>query len=103
MIHLLISQAIAPLVHVSAWVAGNGIPDPGTGVAPPGSGGIVTILKWGAWVVFAVCVGGALFAGGAMAISRRRGDGGEHLTNLGWVFLGSIVAGSASGLVAGVL
>jgi hypothetical protein len=96
-------QAIDTIGQLAFNFVSNGIPDPGAGEAPPGSAGVLTILRWGAWIVFAVCVGGALFAGGTMAISRRRGEGGEHLTNLGWVLAGAIVAGSASGFVAGVL
>jgi hypothetical protein len=34
------------------------VPDPGQGVAPPGSGKLLTILQWTAWGVFALCVAG---------------------------------------------
>lgn len=79
------------------------VPDPGQGTAPPGSGGITTILSWAAWVVFALCVVGVLSVAGAMAVAHRRGSGGEHASSLGWVLGACIVAGSASAIVGGVL
>jgi hypothetical protein len=94
---------LATLAHAFDIAAGaattSGIPDPGRGVAPPGSDGVLTIIKWTAWVAFGVCVLGVIIAGAMMAISSRRGEGGEHMSRLGWVFGGAIVIGSASGLV----
>jgi len=79
------------------------VPDPGRGSQPPGSGGIVTIIKWAAWIGLAVCVLGVIIAGASMAFASRRGDGGEHMSKLGWVLGGCIVIGSASGLVGALL
>lgn len=79
------------------------VPNPGQGSKPPGSEGLVTILKWAAWVGLAVCVLGVIIAGAMMAISSRRGEGGEHMSRLGWVLGGCIVIGSASGLVGALL
>jgi len=79
------------------------VPDPGRGSQPPGSGGIVTIIKWAAWIGLAVCVLGVIIAGASMAVASRRGDGGEHMSKLGWVLGGCIIIGSASGLVGAVL
>ena len=80
-----------------------GIPDPGSGTAPPGSEGLLAILSWAAWIAFGICVLGVIIAGGAMAIGNRRGEGGEHATRLGWVLAGSIVIGSASALVGALV
>lgn len=79
------------------------VPDPGSGIAPPGSEGLITILRWVAWIAFAVCVAGVMIAGAAMALGNRRGEGGEHAARLGWVLAGAIVIGSASGLVGALI
>lgn len=91
MLHATISSIIAA------------VPDPGRGSQPPGSGGLVTIIKWAAWIGLAVCVLGVIIAGASMAVASRRGDGGEHMSKLGWVLGGCIIIGSASGLVGAVL
>lgn len=79
------------------------VPNPGQGSQPPGTEGFQTILKWAAWVGLAVCVLGVIIAGGSMAVSSRRGEGGEHMSKLGWVLGGCIIIGAASGLVGAVL
>jgi len=79
------------------------VPDPGKGEAPPGSDGLVTILKWVFYIASAMCVLGVLIAGGMMAVSVQRGSGGEHVSRLGWALGGCIVIGAASGLVAALL
>ena len=75
------------------------VPNPGQGEAPPGSGGFLMFLKWGAWIVFGLAVLGVLITAGAMMINHHRGQGGQHLAALGWVCGGSVVAASASGIV----
>jgi hypothetical protein len=75
------------------------IPNPGTGEAPPGSEGALTILKWLAWTVFGLAVAGILITAGTMMVNNRRGEGGEHAARLAWVCGGCILAGSASGVV----
>jgi hypothetical protein len=77
--------------------------DPGEGVAPPGSEGIVTIVQWVAWVVLAVCVMGVLLVGGRMALAHRRGEGAGYAAELGFVLGGAILVGSASGLIAALV
>lgn len=39
--------------------------DPGPGEPPPGSDGVVTVVKWIAWIVFALAVIGVLVTAGA--------------------------------------
>jgi peptidoglycan/LPS O-acetylase OafA/YrhL len=82
---------------------GNGVPNPGTGQAPPGSEGFLTIIRWGAWLAFGICVLGVILAGAMMAIASRRGEGQEHGARLMWVLAGAIVIGSASGLVGALV
>jgi hypothetical protein len=77
--------------------------NPGQGQAPPGSGGVTTIVGWAAWVAVAVCVVGVLIAGISMAIEHRRGGGGESVAKLGWVMGACVVIGSASGLVTALV
>ena len=45
------------------------VPDPGQGVAPPGSENLLEVLQWAAWIAFGVCVLGFVIAGAAMAAS----------------------------------
>jgi hypothetical protein len=79
------------------------VPDPGSGTKPPGADGVDTILAWAAWMAFAICVLGVIIAGATMAIQHRRGEGGESMARLGWVFGGCIVIGSASALVGALV
>lgn len=79
------------------------VPDPGKGEAPPGSDGLVTILRWVFYIASAMCVLGVLIAGGMMAVSVQRGSGGEHVSRLGWALGGCIVIGAASALVGALL
>ncbi|RJK92539.1 hypothetical protein D5H78_18865 [Vallicoccus soli] len=79
-----------------------GVPDPGTGVAPPGSEGFLTILQWAANIGLGLGVLGVIVAGAMMAVASRRGEGQEHGSRLMWVLAGCIVIGSASGLVTAV-
>lgn len=81
----------------------HAVPDPGRGEAPPGSAGLVTILRWVFYIASAMCVLGVLVAGGMMAISVRHGSGGEHVSRLGWALGGCIIIGSASALVSALL
>lgn len=79
------------------------IPNPGQGTAPPGGAKILTILKWLAWGVFAVCVAGVLLNGAKLAVAHQRGHGGgEQTSGLAWTLIGAIVAGSAAALVGAV-
>lgn len=73
--------------------------DPGPGEPPPGSDGVITIVKWVAWVVFALAVIGVLVTAGTMALNNRRGQGGEHAAALGWTCASCVLASAASGIV----
>ena len=94
-----ISQTVNQTVTVLA------VPDPGAGTAPPGSEGILKILRWAAWLATGACVLGLLIAGAgmAMAASGHGRGGSEHATRLGWVCGGCIVIGAASGIVAALV
>jgi hypothetical protein len=76
------------------------IPDPGTGVAPPGSAQFLTILQWGAWAVFALCVAGVLVSAAKLAVSHSQGGyGGQQQTSLVWTLAACVIAGSSSAIV----
>lgn len=79
------------------------VPNPGTGTAPPGSEGLLTILRWIAWIVFALAVVGILICAGTMMVSNRRGEGGEHAARLSWVLGGCVLASVASGVVGALV
>lgn len=79
------------------------IPDPGQGVAPPGSAGLLVILAWVAWAVFAVIVGGVLVQAGKMVMSNRRGEGIEVTGGLIVALVAAVIAGSAASIVTAVL
>jgi hypothetical protein len=77
------------------------VPDPGQGVAPPGSAKLLTILQWTAWGVFALCVAGVLLSAAKLAHAHNQGYGGanQHTTNLVWTLVASVIAGSAAAIV----
>lgn len=75
------------------------VPDPGTGSAPPGAEGFISILEWVKWVALGICVVGLMVAGATMAIQSRRGEGGEHLGKLGMVLAGVVVISAATSLI----
>lgn len=79
------------------------VPDPGSGKKPPGADRLTELLSWAAWIAFGVCVLGVIVAGGAMALGSRRGEGGEHMSRLGWALGGCIVIGAASSLVGALV
>lgn len=80
-----------------------GVPDPGTGTEPPGMGGLLKILKWVAWVVSGICVVGVLMVAGRMAVMHNRGEGGQHLTGIGYVLGACVLVGAASALVGALV
>jgi hypothetical protein len=77
------------------------VPNPGQGIAPPGSGKLLTILQWTAWGVFALCVAGILISAAKLAHSHNQGYGGanQHTTNLVWTLVASVIAGSTAAIV----
>ncbi|WP_379871845.1 hypothetical protein [Marinactinospora rubrisoli] len=78
----------------------GGVPDPGSGQAPPGSEGFIAILGWAKWVALGICVLGLMVAGATMAIQSRRGEGGEHMGKIGMVLAGVIIISAATSLVS---
>ena len=79
--------------------------NPGQGVAPPGSDKLLTILRWTAWGVFAICVAGVLTSGARLAIAHNQGYGGghQHAMGLVWSLLGAVIAGSLAASIVTVL
>lgn len=75
-------------------------PDPSKGGGnPPGWDKLTTVLHWVFQVVTVLCVAGVLIVGGRMAVTYRRGDGGEHMGGLAAVMFACVLVGSASALV----
>ena len=62
---------MTPSTHLISKVVLIDVVSPGTGVQPPGTQGIVTVMGYVAWVVCALCVTGVLLVAGRMA--KRRG------------------------------
>ena len=87
---------LAALYNI-VWVVAA--PDPGAGSAPPGSGNFLKILGWAKWVASGIGVLGLILVGAAMAISHRRGTGGEHGSAFGWVLAGCLLIASAAPIV----
>jgi hypothetical protein len=89
---------------VAAPSALAGVPDPGQGLAPPGSAQLLTVLKYLSWGVSLACVAGVLIVAAKMAVAHGRGGGGgEHAASLGWVLGAAVIAGSASALIGAVI
>lgn len=93
-----VAHRVLAAVQAAAPAPRDGVPVP-VATAPPGADKIDKVLGWGLWVAIAVAVGGVLVVAGKMAISHRRGEGGEHASGLGWVLVACILMGSASGIV----
>lgn len=66
---------------------------------PPQTQGILTILNWVDWGVFAVCLAGFLIAVGMMAIRHHRGGGMEEMGGLGKACIATVLAAAATGIV----
>ncbi len=77
--------------------------NPGTGIQPPGTQGIVTAMGYVSWVVCALCVTGVLLVAGRMALHHRQGIGGEHLSGLAWVLAACILVAAGSGVVGALI
>jgi hypothetical protein len=85
--------------------ASGGLPDLGSGTAPPGSAKVVTVLRWGLWAVTIACVAGVLLSSGRMAVQYRSqgGGGGEAMTGLVWTLIACVIAASATGIVGALI
>lgn len=71
--------------------------------APPGGAKFSTVLGWVKWIVTGACVLGILLSAGAIAMSARKNQGGEHLTGLGWVMGACVLIGSAAQIVGALI
>lgn len=70
-------------------------------IAPPGASDFELVLNWVMWIALACGVLGFIVAGIMMMLqtSGRSQGGGEHMGRLGWVAVGCVIIGAASGLV----
>jgi hypothetical protein len=62
---------MTPPTHLITKIVLLDVVSPGTGVQPPGTQGIVTVMGYVAWVVCALCVTGVLLAADALAVVAR--------------------------------
>ncbi|MFJ9423204.1 hypothetical protein [Streptomyces sp. NPDC101249] len=99
------SPHLAALAQHTVVAAGqpSGVPDVGAGVAPPGADGLLTVLRWVAWSVTALCVAGIFGVAARMAVDHSKGGGREHVRGLGFVLGACLLVGSASGIVSALV
>ena len=85
------------LIHSTLLAA---IVNPGQGTAPPGSDKFTTIIKWGAWGVFAVAVLAVLVSAGKMMFAHRGGGlSSDHTASLAYTLVAVVIAGFATAIV----
>lgn len=77
----------------------NARPDLSLPRTQPGDAGKMTqpvaiMLRWLVWTVLGGCVAGFVIVGGRMTIRHKRGELGANASELGWVVLAVVVAGS---------
>ncbi|MGI5323801.1 hypothetical protein [Actinomadura nitritigenes] len=77
----------------------NARPDLSLPRSQPGDAGKITkpvaiMLRWVVWTVLGGCVAGFVIVGGRMTIRHKRGEFGANATELGWVVVAVVVAGS---------
>src|SRR5690625_1598601 len=96
----MIIEAISTAGDLTALASADvtALPDPDP-LQPPGTEGLTSILGWARWVALAVCILGLFAAGALMAVSSRRGEGGEHVGKIGMALAGVIVISAAVALV----
>lgn len=87
-------------VALQLLVPPEGITSQGA-VVPPGSAGFLTILGWGFWGAFAVCMFAIVKAGGLLALGGGS-RGSEHPVALGFAVFGAIVTGAAGTIMVSV-
>lgn len=98
------SPHLTPFADLAAARSGpSGVPDVGGGEAPPGADDLLTVLKWVAWSVTALCVAGIFGVAARMAVDHGRGGGREHARGLGFVLGACLLVGSASGIVGALV
>lgn len=88
--------SIAVKAHQAFFPA---VPDPSP-VAPPGADDFSLVLNWVMWIALAAGVLGFIIAGVMMMLQSqgRMSGGGEQMGRVGWVAVGCIIVGAASGL-----
>jgi hypothetical protein len=98
----LIDSILGQIHHLA-----NAVPDLGTydipnpvSKTPPGGldKKILDLLGYLLWGATAACVVGVIFVGARMALAHRGGND-ANVGQLGWVLLGCILVGTASGIV----
>lgn len=75
------------------------VPDPGDGKMPPGFDRFVDVMGWVKWLALGALVLALIAAGVMMAISQRRGEGGEDATRIMKVLIGAITVSAAVSII----
>jgi hypothetical protein len=68
------------------------------GTAPPGSEKFTKIVEWALWSCSTRC-GVAFMISGDADLSIRRGESGQHMSQLGAAAAGTVIVGVASTIV----
>jgi hypothetical protein len=74
------------------------LPDPDP-VAPPGFGGVGTIVAWANWVGLIAAILALIAVAVMFMFNSRRGEGGEHIKTFVSILIGVMVIGAAAALV----
>lgn len=92
-------------MSLTALIASHVLPliDQPAPVAPPGAAKITTMLSWGMWLVIACAVLGLMITGVMMFLAYSQGRPAEHMSRLGYVMAGMVIAGAAAALVNAVV
>ncbi|PWJ23031.1 hypothetical protein ATK17_3922 [Branchiibius hedensis] len=99
-IALTAGAVIEQVQHLAAVAPQVTVPNPGAGSQPPGFSHFTTVMGWGKWIALGIFVLALIGGGVMMAVSgRRQGDGGEHVSKLGWILGGVMVSSAAVSLV----
>jgi hypothetical protein len=70
---------------------------------PPGTESLTIILSWALYGVMFLSVLGIFIVAGAMVISHNQGRGSDHMSKLGFIIGGMILAGAAAFIVTRVM
>lgn len=75
------------------------VPDPGDGKQPPGFDKFVDVMGWAKWLALGALVLALIAAGVMMAISQRRGEGGEDAGRIVKVLMGAMLVSAAVSII----
>ena len=83
--------------HIDSLVRLAPIAAPPAPVEPPFGAKLNVLLGWLLWIAILGCTAGVIITGAKMAFAWRSG-GDANVGQLGWVMVGCILVGTASGI-----